>query len=77
MVQSIVRPLTYKAFLEFDDGNELNDYELVAGRLVLMPPPGEWNEAIAGFLDFEFTLETRRLKLPYMTRRRNPLEGFS
>ena len=71
---TIARPLTYEAFLEFDDGNELNEYELIAGRLVLMPQPGDWHEAIVAFLDFEFTLEIRRLKLSYATRRRNPLE---
>ncbi|MDJ0703626.1 MAG: Uma2 family endonuclease [Leptolyngbyaceae cyanobacterium MO_188.B28] len=74
MVQSIARPLTFEAFLDFDDGNELNEYELIAGKLVLMPQPGAWHEAIVAFLDFEFTLEIRRLKLPYTTRRRNPLE---
>lgn len=66
--------LSFEEFLKFDDGNELHEYELVAGRLVLMPEPSELHEEILEFLSFVIGLEYRRLKLKYSVRKRNGLE---
>ncbi len=73
MTQSIARILTFEQFLDFDDGNELNEYELVDGRLLLMPEPSELDEAILEFLYFIFELAYRRRKLKYFVRKRNSL----
>ena len=43
MVQIIIGPLTFEEFIDFNDGNELNEHELVDGRLVLMPEPDDWH----------------------------------
>ncbi|MFB2838464.1 Uma2 family endonuclease [Floridanema evergladense] len=67
-------PLTFKQFLDFNDGNELNEYELVAGRLVLMPEPSELHEEILEFLSFMFEVAYRRRKLKYSVRKRNALQ---
>ena len=37
---TIPKLLTFKQFLDFDDSNELNEYELVAGGLVLVAVAG-------------------------------------
>lgn len=66
-------PLTFKQFLDFNDGNELNEYELVAGRLVLMPEPSELHEEILEFLSFIFEVAYRKRKLKYSVRKRNAL----
>ncbi|HAA33082.1 MAG TPA: hypothetical protein DCE56_41870 [Cyanobacteria bacterium UBA8553] len=55
--------LTFEQFLDFDDGNEINEYELVDGRLLLMPEPSELNEELLEFLSFIFELAYRRRKL--------------
>ncbi len=68
------KPLTFKQFLDFDDGNELNEYELVAGRLVLMSEPSELHEEILEFLSFMFELAYRKRKLKYSVRKRNALQ---
>jgi Uma2 family endonuclease len=68
------KALTFKQFLDFDDGNELNEYELVAGRLVLMPEPSELHEEILEFLSFMFELAYRQQKLKYSVRKRNVLQ---
>lgn len=46
MTQAIARTTTFNEFINFEDGNELNEYELVAGRLVLMSEPSDWHEEI-------------------------------
>lgn len=63
----------FNQFLNFDDGSEVNEYELVAGRLVLMPEPSELHEEILEFLSFMFELAYRRRKLKYSVRKRNAL----
>lgn len=73
MVQAITQPLTFEAFINFADGNELHEYELVDGRLVLMPEPDDWHEEILEFLSFMFELQYRRFKLKYSVRKRNAL----
>lgn len=65
--------VTFNQFLNFDDGSEVNEYELVAGRLVLMPEPSELHEEILEFLSFMFELAYRRRKLKYSVRKRNAL----
>jgi Uma2 family endonuclease len=65
--------LIFEQFLDFDDGSELNEYELVDGRLVLMPEPSELHEEILEFLSFMFELTYRRRKLKYSVRKRNAL----
>lgn len=65
--------VTFEQFLNFDDGNELNEYELVDGRLVLMPEPSELHEEILEFVSFMFELTYRRRKLKYSVRKRNSL----
>lgn len=66
--------LTFKQFLDLDYGEELNEYELVAGRLVLMPEPSELHEEILEFLPFMFELAYRKRKLKYSVRKRNALQ---
>jgi len=66
--------VSFDEFLRFDDGNELNEYELVDGRLVLMPEPTELHEAIIAFLDIELSLLFRLQNLRYTTRKRTALE---
>lgn len=73
MIQAVPRLLSFEEFLDFDDGTELNEYELVDGRLVLMPEPDDWHEAIAAFLDFMFQLSARDAGLPLTTRKRTAL----
>ncbi|MEL7313463.1 MAG: Uma2 family endonuclease [Cyanobacteria bacterium J06559_3] len=73
MIQAITRTLTFEAFLDVNDGNELNEYELVDGSLVLMPEPDDWHEAILEFLSFMFELQYRRMRLRYSVRKRNAL----
>ncbi len=65
--------LTFEQFLDFDDGNEINEYELVDGRLLLMPEPSELHEEILEFLSFMFELAYRRRKLKHSVRKRNAL----
>ena len=65
--------LTFEQFLDFDDGNELHEYELVDGRLMLMPEPSELHEEILEFLSFMFELTYRRRKLKYSVRKRNSM----
>lgn len=73
MIQTIACPLTFEEFVDFEDGNELNEYELVNGGLVLMPEPDDWHEEILEFLSFMFELQYRRFKLNYSVRKRNAL----
>jgi Uma2 family endonuclease len=73
MVQAIPQPLTFDEFIDFDDGNELHEYELVNGRLVLMPEPDDWHEEILEFLSFMFELQYRQSRLNYSVRKRNVL----
>ena len=73
MIQAIARDLTFAAFIDFDDGNEINEYELVAGRLIPMPDPDDWHEEILEFLSFMFELQYRRCRLSYSVRKRNAL----
>lgn len=65
--------VTFEQFLNFNDGNEINEYELVDGRLILMPEPSELHEEILEFLSFMFELTSRRQKLGYSIRKRNSL----
>ena len=67
------RSVTFDEFVEFDDGNELNEYELVSGRLALMSEPSDWHEEILEFLSFMFELQYRRQKLSYSVRKRSAL----
>ncbi|NJL55540.1 Uma2 family endonuclease, partial [bacterium] len=62
-----------EAFIDVEDGHELNEYELVDGRLVLMPEPDDWHEEILEFLSFMFELQYRRRALRYSVRKRNAL----
>ncbi|WP_416670481.1 Uma2 family endonuclease [Egbenema bharatensis] len=73
MIQAIPQPLTFDEFIDLDDGNELLEYELVDGRLVLMPEPDDWHEEILEFLSFIFELQYRRSRLNYSVRKRNAL----
>jgi Uma2 family endonuclease len=73
MVQAITQPLTFEEFIAFDDRNELHEYELVDGRLVLMPEPDDWREEILEFLSFMFELQYRHSRLNYSVRKRNAL----
>lgn len=62
MVQALTKPITFTEFAEWkpDGGN----YELHNGVIKEMQPRGK-HEEIIGFLATEFTLEFRRLNLPY------------
>lgn len=73
MVQSITQPLRFEEFIAFDDGNGFHEYELVDGRLVLMPEPDDWHEEILEFLSFMFELQYRQSRLNYSVRKRNAL----
>ncbi|MDY6780981.1 MAG: Uma2 family endonuclease [Cyanobacteriota bacterium] len=68
------KQLTFKQFLDFDDGNEIHEYELVTGKLILMPEPSELHEEILEFLSFVFELAYRKRKLKYSVRKRNALQ---
>lgn len=72
-MNALTKLLTFEQFLDFDNGNELDEYELVDGRLVLMPEPSELHEEILEFLSFMFELAYRRRKLKYSVRKRNSL----
>ena len=72
MVQ-VITQLTFKEFINFDDENELNEYELIDGRLLLMPEPDDWHEEILEFLSFMFELQYRRPRLNYLVQQRNAL----
>jgi Uma2 family endonuclease len=62
MVQATTKPITFTEFVEWKpDGR---NYELHNGVIVEMQPKGK-HEEIIGFLATEFTLEFRRLNLPY------------
>jgi Uma2 family endonuclease len=73
MIQASTRALTFAEFIEADAGSELHEYELVDGRLMLMPEPDDWHEDILEFLSFMFELQYRRMKLRYSVRKRNAL----
>jgi len=73
MVRAIPQPLTFDGFIGIDDGNELQEYELVDGRLLPMPEPDDWHEEILEFLSFMFELQYRRDRLNYSVRQRNAL----
>ena len=74
MTQALARATaTFDEFVQFDDGNELNEYELVAGRLALMSEPSDWHEEILEFLSFMFELQYRQQKLSYSVRKRSAL----
>ncbi|NES23489.1 MAG: Uma2 family endonuclease [Symploca sp. SIO3E6] len=73
MTQATAQIVTFEQFLNFDDGNEVNEYELIDGKLLLMPEPSELHEAILEFLSFIFELAYRRRKLKYFVRKRNSL----
>ncbi len=62
MVQALKKLVTFREFVEWkpDGGN----YELHNGVIREMQPRGK-HEEIIGFLATEFTLEFRRLNLPY------------
>jgi Uma2 family endonuclease len=73
MSQTVTKSLSFEEFIDFEDSDELNEYELVDGRLVLMPEPSDLHEEILEFLSFMFELQYRRLKLSYSIRKRNAL----
>ncbi|NES86580.1 MAG: hypothetical protein F6K10_37415 [Moorea sp. SIO2B7] len=66
---TIAQALTFKQFLDLDYGDELNEYELLAGKLMLMPEPSELHEEILEFLSFMFELAYRKRKLKYSVRK--------
>ena len=72
-MNTATKSVTFEQFLNFDDHNEINEYELVDGRLVLMPEPSELHEEILEFLSFMFELTSRRQRLGYSIRKRNSL----
>ncbi len=62
MIQAVTKPITFREFVEWKpDGGH---YELHDGVIEEMQPRGK-HEEIIGFLSTEFTLEFRRLNLPY------------
>jgi Uma2 family endonuclease len=67
------RTATFDEFINLDDGNELNEYELVDGIVILMPEPSDWHEEILEFLSFIFEFQYRQQKLSYSVRKRNAL----
>lgn len=67
------RSLTFETFLQVEDSDELNEYELVEGQLALMPEPDDWHEEILEFLAFMFELQYRQQRLAYSVRKRNAL----
>ena len=62
MVQALTKPITFTEFAEWKPDGEV--YELHNGVIKEMQPRGK-HEEIIGFLATEFTLEFRRLNLPY------------
>jgi Uma2 family endonuclease len=62
MVQAISKLITFTEFAEWKP--EVGSYELHNGVIKEMQPRGK-HEEIIGFLATEFTLEFRRLNLPY------------
>ena len=62
MVQALTKPITFTEFVEWKPDGE--NYELHNGVIKQMQPKGK-HEEIIGFLATEFTLEFRRLNLPY------------
>jgi Uma2 family endonuclease len=62
MTYAIAHTATFDEFIDFADGNELNEYELVAGRFTLISEPSDWHEEILEFLSFMFELQYRRQK---------------
>ena len=62
MVQAITKLITFTEFAEWKPDGE--NYELHNGVIKQMQPRGK-HEEIIGFLATEFTLEFRRLNLPY------------
>jgi Uma2 family endonuclease len=73
MTPAIMRSQTFTDFIDCEASNELNEYELVRGRLALMPEPDDWHEEILEFLSFMFELQYRRHQLNYSVRKRNAL----
>jgi Uma2 family endonuclease len=62
MIQAATKPISFTEFVEWKpDGT---NFELHNGVIVEMQPKGK-HEEIIGFLGTEFTLEFRRLNLPY------------
>lgn len=62
MGQALTKPITFTEFAEWKP--EVGNYELHNGFIKKMQPRGK-HEEIIGFLSIEFTLEFRRLNLPY------------
>ena len=62
MGQALTKPITFTEFAEWKP--EVGNYELHNGIIQEMQPRGK-HEEIIGFLAIEFTLEFRRLNLPY------------
>lgn len=62
MVQVLIKPVSFTEFVEWKPDGE--NYELHNGVIREMQPRGK-DEEIIGFLVTEFTLEFRRLNLPY------------
>lgn len=44
MIPAVTRDLTFEAFIDVEDGDELDEFELIDGQLVLMPEPDDWHE---------------------------------
>ncbi|VEP17283.1 conserved hypothetical protein [Hyella patelloides LEGE 07179] len=62
MTQALPKSVTFEEFLLWKP--EGKPYELHEGVIIEMQPTGKHDEII-GFLATEFTLEYRKLKLPY------------
>ena len=49
MTQSPIKPMTFEAYLNYDDGSE-NKYELIDGVLIALPPESGRNNQIIAYL---------------------------
>jgi Uma2 family endonuclease len=65
--------LTFEDFLEYDDGTD-HRYELVDGRVVLMPEPSDLHEDIVQFLYEQFSSEIKRLGRLWVPRRNRVID---
>jgi Uma2 family endonuclease len=73
MIQATSQLATFEDFVAIEDSDELHEYELINGRLVLMPEPDDWHEEILELLSFIFELQYRQHRLNYSVRKRNAL----
>jgi Uma2 family endonuclease len=67
------KTLTFEDFLDYDDGTD-HCYELVDGRVVLMPEPSDLHEDIVQFLYEQFSAEIKRLGRLWVPRRNRVID---